>query len=154
MVASVLGAAGLDPTFVVGGRVNHAGSNARVGEGEYMVVEADESDGSFLLLAPVVAVITTIDREHLDHYKSLDEIQETFLQFANRFVEQPLERVPSEVSRRWPRCFQLARTSGNPQCAQRLSSRSGRSGAECPGGLDSAGPREIFWRWPQVRRQR
>ena len=84
MVASVLGAAGLDPTFVVGGRVNHAGSNARVGEGEYMVVEADESDGSFLLLAPVVAVITTIDREHLDHYKSLDEIQETFLQFANR----------------------------------------------------------------------
>jgi UDP-N-acetylmuramate--alanine ligase len=84
MVASVLGAAGLDPTFVVGGRVNHAGSNARVGEGEYMVVEADESDGSFLLLAPVIAVITTIDREHLDHYHSLDEIQETFLQFANR----------------------------------------------------------------------
>ena len=84
MVASVLGAAGLDPTFVVGGRVNHAGSNARVGEGEYIVVEADESDGSFLLLAPVIAVITTIDREHLDHYNSLDEIQETFLQFANR----------------------------------------------------------------------
>jgi len=84
MVASVLAAAGLDPTFVVGGRVNHAGSNARVGEGEYMVVEADESDGSFLLLAPVIAVITTIDREHLDHYKSLEEIQEAFLQFANR----------------------------------------------------------------------
>ena len=84
MVASVLAAAGLDPTFVVGGRVNHAGSNARVGEGEYMVVEADESDGSFLLLAPVIAVITTIDREHLDHYKSLAEIQDAFLQFANR----------------------------------------------------------------------
>ena len=84
MVASVLGAAGLDPTFVVGGRVNHAGSNARVGEGQYMVVEADESDGSFLLLAPVIAVITTIDREHLDHYRSLDEIQAAFLQFANR----------------------------------------------------------------------
>jgi len=84
MVASVLAAAGLDPTFVVGGRVNHAGSNARVGEGEYMVVEADESDGSFLLLAPVIAAITTIDREHLDHYKSLEEIQEAFLQFANR----------------------------------------------------------------------
>lgn len=84
LVASVLAAAGLDPTFVVGGRVNHAGSHARVGEGEYMVVEADESDGSFLLLAPVIAVITTIDREHLDHYKSLDDIQETFLQFANR----------------------------------------------------------------------
>jgi UDP-N-acetylmuramate--alanine ligase len=84
MVASVLGAAGLDPTFVVGGRVNHAGSNARVGQSEYMVVEADESDRSFLLLAPVVAVVTTIDREHLDHYKSLDEIQDAFLQFVNR----------------------------------------------------------------------
>jgi UDP-N-acetylmuramate--alanine ligase len=84
MVASVLGAAGLDPTFVVGGRVNHAGSNARVGQTEYMVVEADESDRSFLLLAPVIAVVTTIDREHLDHYKSLEEIQDAFLQFVNR----------------------------------------------------------------------
>ncbi len=84
MVASVLAAADLDPTFVVGGRVNHAGSNARLGQGDYMVVEADESDRSFLLLAPVVAVVTTIDREHLDHYRSLDEIQEVFLQFVNR----------------------------------------------------------------------
>jgi UDP-N-acetylmuramate--alanine ligase len=84
MVAAVLAAAGLDPTFVVGGRVNHAGANARVGQGEYMVVEADESDRSFLLLAPVIAVVTTIDREHLDHYGSLEEIQETFLQFTNR----------------------------------------------------------------------
>src|ERR1700691_3870079 len=84
MVASVLGEAGLDPTFVVGGRVNHAGSNARVGQSEYMVVEADESDRSFLLLAPVVAVVTTIDREHLDHYHSLEEIQDVFLQFVNR----------------------------------------------------------------------
>jgi UDP-N-acetylmuramate--alanine ligase len=84
MVAAVLGAAGLDPTFVVGGRVNHAGANAMVGKGEFMVVEADESDRSFLLLAPVVAVITTIDREHLDQYASLEEIQQTFLQFANR----------------------------------------------------------------------
>ncbi len=84
MVASVLAAADLDPTFVVGGRVNHVGSNARVGQGEYMVVEADESDRSFLLLAPVIAVVTTIDREHLDHYASLEEIQDTFLQFVNR----------------------------------------------------------------------
>jgi UDP-N-acetylmuramate--alanine ligase len=84
LIASVLGAAGLDPTFVVGGRVNHAGAHAGVGQSEYMVVEADESDRSFLLLAPVIAVITTIDREHLDHYASLDEIQEVFLQFANR----------------------------------------------------------------------
>jgi UDP-N-acetylmuramate--alanine ligase len=84
MVAAVLAAAGLDPTFVVGGRVNHAGANARVGQGAYMVVEADESDRSFLLLAPVIAVITTIDREHLDQYASLEEIQDVFLQFANR----------------------------------------------------------------------
>src|ERR1700691_5128183 len=84
MVAAVLGAAGLDPTFVVGGRVNHAGANAMVGKGEYIVVEADESDRSFLLLAPVVAVITTIDREHLDQYNSLEEIQDAFIQFVNR----------------------------------------------------------------------
>jgi UDP-N-acetylmuramate--alanine ligase len=83
LIASVLAAAGLDPTFVVGGRVNHAGSNARVGLGEYMVVEADESDRSFLLLAPVIAVVTTIDREHLDQYRSLEEIQDVFVQFAN-----------------------------------------------------------------------
>lgn len=84
MVAAVLGAAGFDPTFVVGGRVNHAGANAMVGKGEFIVVEADESDRSFLLLAPVIAVITTIDREHLDQYSSLEEIQQVFLQFANR----------------------------------------------------------------------
>ena len=84
LVASVLAAAGLDPTFVVGGRVNHIGTTARLGRGEYMVVEADESDRTFLLLAPVVAVVTTIDREHLDHYQSLEEIQEAFLQFVNR----------------------------------------------------------------------
>jgi len=84
MVASVLGAAGLDPTFVVGGRVNQAGTTARLGRGEYMVVEADESDRTFLLLAPVVAVVTTIDREHLDHYNSLEEIQDAFTQFVNR----------------------------------------------------------------------
>jgi UDP-N-acetylmuramate--alanine ligase len=84
MTASVLAAAGLDPTFVVGGRVNHIGATARLGRGEYMVVEADESDRTFLLLAPVVAVVTTIDREHLDTYKSLAEIQEIFTQFVNR----------------------------------------------------------------------
>jgi UDP-N-acetylmuramate--alanine ligase len=84
MVASVLAAAGLDPTFVVGGRVNQAGTTARLGKGAYMVVEADESDRSFLFLAPVVAVVTTIDREHLDHYSSLEEIQDVFASFVNR----------------------------------------------------------------------
>ncbi|HKD52527.1 MAG TPA: UDP-N-acetylmuramate--L-alanine ligase [Candidatus Acidoferrum sp.] len=84
MVASVLAAAHLDPTFVVGGRVNQAGTTARLGKGEYFVVEADESDRSFLMLAPVVAVVTTIDREHLDQYTSLEDIQDAFIQFVNR----------------------------------------------------------------------
>jgi UDP-N-acetylmuramate--alanine ligase len=83
MTASVLAAAGLDPTFVVGGLVNHVGTTARLGKGDYMVVEADESDRTFLLLTPVVAVVTTIDREHLDQYRSLEDIQEAFLQFVN-----------------------------------------------------------------------
>ena len=84
IVASILAAAHLDPTFVVGGRVNQAGTTARVGRGEFFVVEADESDRSFLMFAPVVAVVTTIDREHLDQYASLEDIQDAFLQFVNR----------------------------------------------------------------------
>jgi len=84
MVASILAAAHLDPTFVVGGKVNQAGTTARLGKGDYFVVEADESDRSFLMLAPVVAVVTTIDREHLDQYSSLEDIQEAFVQFVNR----------------------------------------------------------------------
>jgi UDP-N-acetylmuramate--alanine ligase len=84
LVASVLAAAHLDPTFVIGGRVNQAGTTARLGKGEYFVVEADESDRSFLMLAPVVAVVTTIDREHLDQYTSLEDIQRAFTQFVNR----------------------------------------------------------------------
>jgi len=84
MVASILAAAHLDPTFVVGGRVNQAGTTARVGRGEYFVVEADESDRSFLMFDPVVGVVTTIDREHLDQYSSLEDIQAAFLQFVNR----------------------------------------------------------------------
>src|SRR3981189_2741396 len=84
IVASVLAAAHLDPTFVIGGRVNQAGTTAGLGKGEFFVVEADESDRSFLLLAPVVAVVTTIDREHLDQYSSLEDIQDCFVQFVNR----------------------------------------------------------------------
>jgi len=84
LVASILTAAHLDPTFVVGGKVNQAGTTARLGRGEYFVVEADESDRSFLLFAPVVAVVTTIDREHLDQYSSLEDIQDAFVQFVNR----------------------------------------------------------------------
>jgi len=84
MVASIMASAHLDPTFVIGGKVNQAGTTARVGRGDYFVVEADESDRTFLMFAPVVAVVTSIDREHLDQYSSLEDIQSAFLQFVNR----------------------------------------------------------------------
>ena len=84
MVAAVLQRDGLDPTIVVGGRLKMLGSNALLGHGRFLVAEADESDGSFLRLAPAVSVITNIDREHLDHYKDLDDIRQAFTYFANR----------------------------------------------------------------------
>jgi UDP-N-acetylmuramate--alanine ligase len=84
MIALVLDRAGLDPTAVIGGRLSAFGSNARLGRGQYMVVEADESDGSFLKLSPVTAVVTNIDREHLDHYGSLDRLLDAFVEFANK----------------------------------------------------------------------
>ena len=84
MVASVLARGGLDPTIVVGGRLHALGSNARLGRGQFLVAEADESDGSFLRLSPALCVITNIDREHLDHYANLDEIRRAFVYFANR----------------------------------------------------------------------
>jgi UDP-N-acetylmuramate--alanine ligase len=84
MVGAVLAEGRLDPTIVVGGRVASLGSNARLGQGEFLVAEADESDGSFLKLAPTIAVVTTIDAEHLDHYGSLEAIREAFLAFVNK----------------------------------------------------------------------
>jgi UDP-N-acetylmuramate--alanine ligase len=84
LVATVLRGAGLDPTVVIGGKLNALGSGAAMGAGDLLVAEADESDGSFLHLIPAVAVITNIDPEHLDHYGSLDHIKEAFVGFANR----------------------------------------------------------------------
>jgi UDP-N-acetylmuramate--alanine ligase len=85
MVASILNHAGLDPTVVVGGRVAAmGGSNARIGRSQFLVVESDESDGSFLKLAPIVAVVTNIDREHLDHYAGIEEIRDAFTEFINK----------------------------------------------------------------------
>src|SRR5690348_7045871 len=85
MTATILNYAGLDPTVVVGGRVGTmGGSNARVGRSDTMVVEADESDGSFLKLAPIIAVVTNVDREHLDHYPTLDDVRAAFLEFVNK----------------------------------------------------------------------
>jgi UDP-N-acetylmuramate--alanine ligase len=83
LIAAVLSAGGLDPTIVVGGRVKTMGTGARLGTGQYMVAEADESDGSFLKLFPTIAVITTVDEEHLDYYSGLEEIKEAFTHFAN-----------------------------------------------------------------------
>lgn len=84
MVAVMLTEAGLDPTAVIGGRLDVFGSSARLGKGELLVAEADESDRSFLLLLPSIAVVTNIDREHLDHYRDLDEIRAAFLSFMNK----------------------------------------------------------------------
>jgi UDP-N-acetylmuramate--alanine ligase len=85
MTATILNHAGLDPTVVVGGRVGTmGGSNARLGRSDFLVVESDESDGSFLKLSPIVAVVTNIDREHLDHYPSLDAIRAAFIEFVNK----------------------------------------------------------------------
>jgi UDP-N-acetylmuramate--alanine ligase len=84
MVAVMLAEVGLDPTAVIGGRLDVFGSSARLGKGELMVVEADESDRSFLYLLPSIAVVTNIDREHLDHYRDLEEISAAFLDFVNK----------------------------------------------------------------------
>jgi len=83
MISTILAEADLDPTMVIGGKLASIGSNARLGDGEIIVAEADESDGSFLKLSPTIAVITNIDREHLDYYSGIDEIKDAFLQFAN-----------------------------------------------------------------------
>jgi UDP-N-acetylmuramate--alanine ligase len=85
MTATILNYAGLDPTVVVGGRVGTmGGSNARVGRSDFLVVESDESDGSFLKLAPIIAVVTNIDREHVDHYPTLDDTRAAFIEFVNK----------------------------------------------------------------------
>jgi len=83
MISTILAHGGLDPTMVIGGKLASIGSNARLGSGEVIVAEADESDGSFLRLRPYIAVITNIDHEHLDHFSGIEEIKEAFLQFAN-----------------------------------------------------------------------
>ncbi len=84
MVGAVLQAGELDPTIVVGGRVDALGSNARYGKSQYLVAEADESDRSFLKLSPIVSVVTNIDREHLDTYRDMEDIEQTFLDFMDR----------------------------------------------------------------------
>jgi UDP-N-acetylmuramate--alanine ligase len=111
MIAAILIRANLDPTVAVGGRsALLRGSNARVGQGDYLVVESDESDGSFLKLAPIVAVVTNIDREHLDHYADLEAIRHAFARFIERVPfygaailcldDENVQRILPQVNRR------------------------------------------------------
>jgi UDP-N-acetylmuramate--alanine ligase len=84
MISTVLDKAGFDPTIIIGGRLNTLGANAKLGEGDFFVAEADESDRSFLLLPPFIAVLTNIDAEHLDQYKDVEDLKATFIRFANK----------------------------------------------------------------------
>src|SRR5213079_502316 len=84
MVAAVLAAGGLDPTIIVGGRVDAIDSNARLGKSQYLVAEADESDRSFLKLSPILSVVTNIDREHMDCYRNMADVERTFIEFMDR----------------------------------------------------------------------
>jgi UDP-N-acetylmuramate--alanine ligase len=84
LISAILAHAGLDPTVIIGGRLKATGSNARLGQGEFLVAEADESDGSFLKLSPTIAVATNIDREHMDFFKSVEALKEAFVSFLNK----------------------------------------------------------------------
>jgi UDP-N-acetylmuramate--alanine ligase len=110
MIATILDKAGLDPTIVVGGLLNTIGSNARLGKGDYIVLEADESDRSFLLLSPTIAVVTNIEADHLDNYKDVADIQNAFLTFINKVPfygaavlcldDPPVQSLIPEIKRR------------------------------------------------------
>ena len=111
MLAAILSYAGQDPTVVVGGRLKAiGGSNARLGQSDFLVVEADESDGSFLKLSPIYAIVTNIDREHLDHYASIEEIRAAFTEFVNKvpfygaailcLEDENVQRILPQVNRR------------------------------------------------------
>jgi UDP-N-acetylmuramate--alanine ligase len=128
MVAGVLAAGGLDPTVVVGGRIQGQGENARLGQGEFLVAEADESDGSFLKLSPTLAVVTTIDAEHMDHYRDLDAVRAAFRAFVNKVpfygaavlcLDQPsIQQLIPQVERR---VITYGLESGADFTARRLS---------------------------------
>jgi len=111
LTAAVLQAGGLDPTVVIGGRLVGQGTGARLGKGEFLVAEADESDGSFLHLAPTIAAVTNIDREHLDHHHSMEKLREAFVTFVNKVpfyglailnLDHPMvQGILPEIEKRW-----------------------------------------------------
>lgn len=111
LVAAVLDKGGLDPTVVIGGKLKSIGINALLGEGDFIVAEADESDGSFLKMSPTIAVVTNIDREHLDFYKDLNHIKEVFLSFIDRIPfyglailcldDEPIQDIIPKIKKRF-----------------------------------------------------
>ena len=111
IISSVLEKGGLDPTVVIGGKLKSIGSNALLGHGDFIVAEADESDGSFLKMSPTIAVVTNIDREHLDFYKDLDDIKNAFLSFIDRVPfyglavlcldNEPIQKLIPEIRKRF-----------------------------------------------------
>jgi len=84
MIATIMGVGNLDPTIVIGGKLDYIGSNAKLGQGQFLVAEADESDGSFLMLSPTIAVVTNIEEEHMDYYRDLEQIKDAFVAFINK----------------------------------------------------------------------
>ena len=118
MIATVLSHGGIDPTVIIGGRLNSLGTNAKLGQGEFLVAEADESDGSFLKLSPTIAVITNIDQEHMDHYKDMEEVKSAYLDFINKIPFYGLaivcldhENVQSLIPKIKKRCITYGLTS-------------------------------------------
>ena len=99
LIATILARAGMDPTAVIGGKVHAIGSSVRLGPGELLVAEADESDGTFLLLNPAIAVVTNIDPEHLDYYGDMDRVRSAYLEFTNRVPFYGVSVVCLEIGR-------------------------------------------------------
>ena len=120
MVASVLAAGGLDPTVVVGGRVDALGSNARLGTTQYLVAEADESDRSFLKLPPILAVVTNLDREHMDCYRDMADIEQAYLAFMEQGSRSTVRPQPALTMQPSPRSCPVciggySRTASRPR---------------------------------------
>jgi len=128
LVSMVLAEGGLDPTVVIGGRLKNIGSSAKLGKGEFIVAEADESDGSFLKLTPTIALVTNIDDDHLDYYKTLDNIKSAFVQFANKVPfygsiilcgeDNNIRSIIPQITRRY---YTYGRGKDNDFCAENIT---------------------------------
>src|SRR5271165_3974559 len=156
MIATILSHAGMDPTVVVGGKAAAmGGSNARVGKSEFLVVESDESDGSFLKLSPIFAIVTNIDREHLDHYAGIESIRSAFTEFVNKVPfygaailcldDENVQAILPEVRRKtitYGRSAQADFEVSNLECGQYLSRFDLRRGKDDLGGFQLHVPGE------------